>query len=92
MSRLPEPLGDCTEELICHFSNGKNCPNKRNPLATMIDINSHYTHTDPSTLNLPDLLRTRNDVAARETFVACMARNVSQDALDSPITMNQMGG
>jgi hypothetical protein len=58
----------------------------------MSDINIHYPHTDSSTLNLPDLLRTRNDVAARETFVACMARKVSPSALDSPTTMNQMGG
>jgi hypothetical protein len=56
----------------------------------MIDSNIHYKHTDSSTLDLPDLLRTRNDVAARETFVDCMARMVSPGALDSPTTMNQM--
>ena len=57
----------------------------------MFDINIHYTHTD-STPNLPDLLCTRDDFAARRTIVACMARNYSLSALGSPTTMNQMGG
>jgi hypothetical protein len=58
----------------------------------MIDINIHYTHTDSSTLKLPDLLRTRDDFAARETFVAGISLEVSPIALQSPTTMNQMEG
>ena len=58
----------------------------------MIDINIHYTRTGSSTVNLPDLLCTRDDVVARETFVACMAWKVSLGAMSSPTTMNQMGG
>jgi hypothetical protein len=58
----------------------------------MIDINIHYNHADSSTLNLPDLLCTRDDVVVRETFVACIAWKVSLGAMNSPTTMNQMGG
>jgi hypothetical protein len=57
----------------------------------MSDIDIHYHHTDSPSLNLPDLLRTRNGFAARETFVACIARKISPIALDGPTTMNQMG-
>jgi hypothetical protein len=58
----------------------------------MIDINIHYTHTDSFTLILPDLLRTRNDIAARGSFAACIAQAVSPSVPDSPTTMNRMGG
>jgi hypothetical protein len=57
----------------------------------MSDIDIHYPYTDSSTLNLPHLLRTRNDVAARGSFAACIARKISPSALESPTTMNQMG-
>jgi hypothetical protein len=56
----------------------------------MSDIYIHYPHTDSSALNLPDL-RARNEVAARGSFAACIARKISPIALESPTTMNQMG-
>ena len=40
----------------------------------MIDIDFHYTPIDSPALHPPDLPRTRNDFAARETFTADNAR------------------
>jgi cyclic pyranopterin phosphate synthase len=47
---------------------------------------------DPSTLDLPKLLRTQDDAAARETFASYIARKVSPRAMESATTMNQIGG
>ena len=58
----------------------------------MTDTVTHHKHTDLPTLNIEDPLRTRNDAAARGLFAACIAMEVSPSVLDSPTTMNRMGG